>query len=53
MVAGNNSHSWRLFLRAIFRLFGDVQFGSTLYYVEVIACPVLLILSYLALFMNR
>lgn len=41
------------FLRAIFRLFGDVQFRSTLYYVEVIACPVLLILSYLALFMNR
>lgn len=37
------------FLRIIFRIFGDVEFRSPLYYIEIIACPILLILSYLAL----
>lgn len=40
-------------LRAIFRVFGDVQFRSFLYYVEVIACPVLIVLSYWSLFAIR
>lgn len=40
-------------LRAIFRVFGDVQFRSFLYYVEVIACPVLIVLSYWELFAIR
>lgn len=40
------------FLRMIFRIFGEVEFRSTLYYIEIILCPILLILSYLALFMK-
>lgn len=41
------------FLRAILKIFGEVQFRSVLYYVEIIACPILIGLSYWALFANR